>query len=146
MRPLPSFNFQSQNHYAFCLLSGSTVTPTLNFGESMGSFIGIGWCSIHASFPTSTSFRVISFLSLRRTVYFLILDFSAETIWDLLSQLWTFGARFAFLFFCAYRGMLLWWGSSTFIWTEERIRMHTFLSFMLRIACASNIVETLTFN
>ena len=83
--------------------------------------------------------------SIHNGVYSLILDFSAETIWALLSRLWTFGARCAFLFFHAYRGMLLWWSSSTFIWTEERIRMHTFLSFMHRIARAGHIVETLTF-
>ena len=58
-----------------------------------------------AFYPTSTSFCVIPFLSPRRIVYSLILDFSAETIWALLSRLWTFGAQCAFLLFLAYREM-----------------------------------------
>ena len=138
--------------YVKCIMIQSKYySVKTRFGSYTGTerhfsriIIGMGWCSIHASLPTSTSFRVIPFLSLRRIVYSLILDFSAETIWALLFRVWTFGARCAFLFFHAYRGMLLWWSSSTSIWAEERIRMHTFLSSIRRIARAGNIDETLT--
>ena len=91
----------------------------ISHGSSIVS-VGVGGSSSGIFSTASMSFRDISLLSLRRLVYSRILIFSAfETVaWFL--WVWILGFRTFFFLFRTYRGMQLWWDSSTSIWSKER--------------------------
>mgnify|MGYP007042561662 CR=1 FL=1 len=91
----------------------------ISHGSSIVS-VGVGGSSSGIFSPTSISFRDISLLSLRTMLYSRILIFSAfETVAWLL-RVWILGFRTFFFLFRTYRGMQLWWDSSTSIWSKER--------------------------
>ena len=91
----------------------------ISHGSSIVS-VGVGGSSSGIFSPASISFRDISLLSLRIALHSRILIFSAfETVaWFL--WVWILGFRTFFFIFRTYRGMQLWWDSSTSIWAEER--------------------------
>ena len=91
----------------------------ISHGSSIVS-VGVGGSSSGIFSTASISFRDISLLSLRRIVYSRFLIFSAfETVaWFL--WVWILGSRPFFFFLHTYRGMPLWWDSSTSIWAKER--------------------------
>ena len=91
----------------------------ISHGSSIVS-VGVGGSSSGIFSTASMSFRDIPLSSLRIIVYSRVLIFSAfETVvWFL--WVWILGFRTLFFLFRTYRGMQLWWDSSTYIWANER--------------------------
>ena len=91
----------------------------ISHGSSIVS-VGVGGFSSGIFSTASISFRDISLLSLRRIVYsHIFIFFAFETVaWFL--RAWILGFRTFFFLFRTYRGMQLWWDSSTSIWSKER--------------------------
>ena len=96
---------------------GSYTGTECNFSRIIHRY-GLMFIGIFST--ASMSFRDIPLSSLRIIVYSRILIFSAfETVvWFL--WVWILGFRTLFFLFRTYRGMQLWWDSSTYIWANER--------------------------
>ena len=112
----------------------------ISHGSSIVS-AGVGGSSSGIFSTASMSFRDISLLSLRIALHSRILIFSAfETVAWLL-WVWILGFRTFFFLFRTYRGMQLWWDSSTSIWANERGCVKYLCFSIYGITCAGGLDE-----